>query len=339
MYKVIMENNATKMENEQNKCGQADLKLSSINDTFDAHVHTCISDADASQTPYEVCKAAAKAGLGHVCITDHDRILSSEQRRQLAEEFFPLDIISGCEFSASHTLSTGRSIIVHIIGLWLPDKDSSGAIESVLKINQNQDFEGYCKKMLKKLLCIGIDPSGNGIDASYEMLLRDNPESYHIAKGAVAHLLVKTGYAKDVKEAKERYISAFGERLAYVSAADYCHYAPLEDVMKAANTGLSVLCHLYYYQLTDEENEELIETFKKYGGQAMEVDYGHYTNERKEALAEYCKRYQLLPSAASDRHEPYTPFKKGDPEMFRALMERAIKLHGITNINKGKLFE
>lgn len=86
MYKVIMENNATKMENEQNKCGQADLKLSSINDTFDAHVHTCISDADASQTPYEVCKAAAKAGLGHVCITDHDRILSSEQRRQLAEE-------------------------------------------------------------------------------------------------------------------------------------------------------------------------------------------------------------------------------------------------------------
>lgn len=332
MYKVLLKNDVSELENEQKKCSNAHLKLSSINDTFDGHVHTCISDAAASQTPREVCRAAAEAGLGHVCITDHDRILSAEQRRKLAEEFSPLDIISGCEFSASHTLSTGRSIIVHIIGLWLPDKDPSGAIDSVLKINQNQDFEGYCKKMLKKLLCIGIDPSGNGIDASYAMLLRDNPESYHIAKGAVAHLLVKTGYAKTVKEAKERYISAFGERLAYVSAADYCKYAPLEDVMKAANTGLSVLCHLYYYQLTNEENEELIETFKKYGGQALEVDYGHYTDERKAALAEYCRRYQLLPGAASDRHEPETPFKKGDPEMFRMLRERAAELHEMIDV-------
>ena len=160
------------------------------------------------------------------------------------------------------------------------------------------------------------------------MLRAVNPDSGHLGKNAVAHLLVETGYAKDSHEAKELYLSQFGRRLAFVSADDYCHYAPMTDVMKAANLGLSVLCHLYYYRLTPEQNEVLIKQFKAMGGQALEVDYGHYSDERKAELLGYCKKYELLPVASSDRHEADTPFKLGNPEWYRALHERYLSLHG-----------
>lgn len=294
---------------------------------FDGHVHTNLSDAAPTQSPHAVCRAAKAAGVGHLCITDHDRMLPETLRRELARTY-DLDVIAGCEFNGVTALSGGRKVTAHVIGMWLPSCDRPPILTRVMEHNQRQDFSGYCKAMLEKLLCLGIDPSGEGVDASYELLRKSNPASTHLGKNAVAHLLVKTGWAGSAKEAKDRYLSAFGKRLAYVSADEYCHYAPLEDVMTAANLGLSVLCHLYYYRLTPDQNEELIHRFKTHGGQALEVDYGHYTPEQQAELLGFCKKYDLLPTAASDRHEADTAFKHGDPAWFHALRDRCLELHG-----------
>ena len=298
-----------------------------MNDTFDAHVHTCLSDAAPEQTPEEVCRAAKAAGLGHLCITDHDRMFPEYLRRELAERW-QLDIISGCEFSGAAALSTGRAVTAHVLGLWLPSENKPLALPAVLSCNQVQDFPGYCKAMLQRLLDLGIDPSGRGVEASFELIRALNPHTLHYGKNAVAHLLVRTGFAATPQEAKDRWLSAFGARLAFVPSGDYCRYVDLNMAMAAANSGLSVLCHLYYYQLTPEEDEELIVRFRDLGGQALEVDYGFYTEEQKAALMGYCRKYGLLPVASSDRHEADHPFKLGDPRWFRALRDRCRELHG-----------
>lgn len=297
-----------------------------MNDTFDAHVHTCRSDAAPDQTPEAVCRAARAAGLGHLCITDHDRMLPDRLRRELREKY-ELDVISGCEFSAAAALSTDRRVTVHVLGLWLPDPNKSQALSAVLAHNQSQDFPSYCRAMLQKLLELGVDPSGHGVEASFQLLRKLHPGTTHYGKNAVAHLLAHTGFAATPQEAKDRWLSAFGERRAFVPAGDYCRYADLKLAMDAANTGLSVLCHLYYYQLAPEENEELVRRFRELGGQALEVDYGFYTPEQQAELMGYCRKYSLLPAASSDRHETVHPFKLGDPRWFRALRDRCRELH------------
>lgn len=298
-----------------------------MKDSFDAHVHTHYSDAAPEQSPEEVCRAAKEAGVEHLCITDHDRILPETRRQELCRTY-DLDVIPGCEFSGEITLSSGRQVTAHVLGMWLPRENPPLFLGAVLAWNQNQDFLGYSKAMLQKLLDLGIDPSGEGVNASFRMLRELNPHTRHWGKNAVAHLLVKTGYADSPQQAKDRWLSAFGQGLAYVPADRYCRYMSLKDAMIAACTGLSVLCHLYYYQLTLSEQEELIRRFKRMGGQALEVDYGGYSPEQQAELMGYCKKYDLLPVASSDRHEANEPFKLGDPAWFEALRDRCRQLHG-----------
>jgi hypothetical protein len=299
------------------------MNTTTIGGPWDGHLHTCFSDADPEQTPEEVCRAAKAAGLSSVAITDHDRMLPED--RQALEQTCGLEVIPACEFSASAEIG-GTPVILHIIGLWLPAGDRR--VQAVLERNQHQDFEGYCKTVLTKLLRLGIDPSGDGVDASYAMLLAENPRSGHISRRAICELLAKTGYARTVREAADRYVSAFGDRLAYVPTERFYRYAPLEQVMEAANTGLSVLCHLYYYRLDDGRNETLLRTFRDLGGQGLEVEYGRYAPERRAALRRYCRDYGLLPSCGSDRHEADCDFERGDPRLLQDLRERCRELHG-----------
>lgn len=293
--------------------------------TYDLHCHTCLSDADPDQTPERVCEAARDAGLGHLCITDHDHVLPEAYRQELAKTY-GIDLISGCEFCATTNLN-GRRTVVHIIGAWIPV--DAPEVQKVLKINQSQDFEGYCKAILKKLCDLGVDLSGEGVDAGWEMLKADNPNSFHIARRAIGNLAVKTGHAESRDEFFDRYIGRFGERRAYVPTEDFFHYADIEDVMAAARLGLPTLCHLNYYLLPEELNHVLVKQFKDLGGEALEVDYSKYNRiQQAELYRDFCKPYGLLATAGSDRHTADKPFKHGDPVQFRKLRDRCRELHG-----------
>ena len=68
--------------------------------------------------------------------------------------------------------------------------------------------------------------------------------------------------------------------------------------------GVPVLAHLYYYQLSDEENLRLVRYFKELAGDAaaMEVEYGRYPRHIRDRLADMAREYGLMPSAGSDYH-------------------------------------
>ena len=163
--------------------------------TFDFHTHTCRSDGAPDQTPRTVCRLAKEqAGLTHLAITDHDWMLERAEREALAEEF-DLDLIAACEFSAELILD-GRRHIVHIGGHWLDEGDP--ALQAVIRYNQAQNYEGYVKEMLRQCLRYGLDPSGEGVERSYQMILDRNPQSHHLGKQAVCALLCETGCARPI---------------------------------------------------------------------------------------------------------------------------------------------
>ena len=223
-------------------------------ETYDGHVHTCLSDADPDQTPREVCRQARAAGLAHLAITDHDFMLDREERLALEEEF-DLDVIPGCELSARTEIS-GIPHNVHIGGHWLNEQEP--LLRQVLRVNQSQDFEAFRKEILRRCLRCGLDPGREGdVDRSYQMLLERNPQSNHYGRREVARLLAETGCVSSVREAQDQYLSAHGKRRAYVPGERYLRFAPLERVVEAirASGGIATLNHLYAYRLRQEEEE------------------------------------------------------------------------------------
>lgn len=289
---------------------------------WDNHTHTQLSDGQ--QSAEEVCRLAASAGWGHLAITDHDVLLPEQDARRLSS-LYNINVIPGVELNVSYKIN-GRKEILHLGILWLPD--SEPGIQAILRHNQSQPRELYVKSMLEKLHKLGLDPSGQGVDRSFEMIVERNPHSLYLGKRAVAQLLTDTGLAASRAEAMDKYLGRRGHRLAFVSQAELFDYADMAWVLavinslneKRENRILATLNHPYYYGLEDPEIETLVRDFRRMGGHALEVFYPKHDHSREQKLRGLCAKYGLLENGGSDRHDAGKPFLEGKPEAFEPLM-------------------
>lgn len=170
-------------------------------------------------------------------------------------------------------------------------------LQNVLKKNQ-PDRAPYINAILDRLKSCGIDLG------SYSTLCERYPETRHIGRMHIAQFLCEKGYTASVDEAFDTYIGAHGKRLCYVKPP--LRYVSMEEAVNAvlAAGGIPVLCHLYYYQLSESSNEQLVHEFSKLakGKGAMEVMYARYSQEQRQSLASFADKYGLMCSAASDYH-------------------------------------
>lgn len=295
------------LEGFQNAPGKADL-----------HTHTVVSDG--RESILSLCRAAKAAGVTHLGITDHDNLLSKADA-----EYYSLacglDVIPGVELNCSHVVQ-GQRVVGHIGIHWPPEEDPE--FQKILRYNQSQKREAYVKKMLANLYELGIDPSGQGVEASYAEIQRCNPESRYLGKGAVSQLLVDHGYCKDRLEASHKYLSRTGERLAFVPAEDFFQFADLQWVMEtvtrynetAEKRALLTLNHPYYYGLEPEAREQLVKEFAHMGGHCLEAYYPTHTKDRIPVVLGYCETYHLTPTGGSDRHHTGQSFLPIDEALF-----------------------
>lgn len=289
----------------------------------DLHTHTRISDG--CETPFGLCRAARAAGVTHLAITDHDHLLSRQEARRLSLEAC-LDVIPGVELNVGHTV-LGQRINPHLGILWAPEDNEE--FQKILAWNQGLDRAAYVKAMLTKLLKAGVDPSGRGVDASYEMIVQRNQDSLYLGKGAVSQLLVDMGICQDREEAGQKYLSRGGQRIAFIAQEDYFDYADMTwvmDTVRKINDGLEepmlvTLNHLFYYCLEPEKREALVSDFARMGGHALEVYYPIYSQEQIQELLGYCAKYDLMPSGGSDRHRPGKNFLPVAEPIFQRLLD------------------
>ena len=263
---------------------------------IDLHTHTNVSDG--ALTPEELIAKAIEEGFEVLAITDHNRLLPDfEKYYKLAAP--KLELVRGVEVGCVYTLSTGSLANLHVVVL-VPDATRDiTLLERLLESNGPKVREAYINRMLDALRKVGLD-LGN-----YQDLCKELGVEY-IGKSQVVLAMVNRGFVKDTQEALDLYVGDFGERRAWVPKDNQIK---LEDLIQVVHQiqGIPILAHLYYYQLTEEENHEILRVFRQLTGAigCMETEYGKYSEEVREVLRGYAKLYDLLESAGSDFHGIY----------------------------------
>ena len=272
---------------------------------IDLHIHTTCSDG--TRTVQETMVDAKEFGLAHIAVTDHNQFAITK-----LVDFHGMEIIPGAEFSAAYSTEKGRLLEVHVIGLFF---------EGVPK-ELHQIFKKIPLQRKQYLDAIITKLNHLGISISYEELCEEFPDSNQIGRRHIAEILVKKKFAESITDAFDRLI---GNHSPYwVDSTKYMRYMPLETCVRTIlkNGGFPILAHPYHYHCTNEEVIKLVKDFRSYAGQAaagMEVFYSKYNEIQRKELEELAKKYQLYPSAASDRHAQKDKFERGEDILLEAM--------------------
>lgn len=257
---------------------------------IDLHCHTNCSDGVLPHQ--ELIDKARSAGIRILGISDHNYIADLSDLRKANPDMV---LLQSAEFSCRYFDSANRNHELHVIGAGI-DPDNN-LIKAVLSQNE-PDRRPYVDQILYRLRQHGIDIG------TYEDIAARFPDTHHVGRMQIAKVMTEMNFVSDVDAAFDKYIGAFGERLAYVE--NPLQYASLEDVVAAILDagGVPILCHLYYYRLDEKENHRLVKHFKDLAGNkaAMEVYYSRYSVSQRQALLRFCKECGLMSSAGSDYH-------------------------------------
>ena len=287
----------------------------------DLHVHTNRSDALSCWNPEEVILEAKSRGLAHVAISDHN-ILNEKWKKQ--SEHFGIDVISSTEMSRAYT-ADGRLFEPHIVGFRVNPLRSS--IRGIAKKHQ-QCRDGYLNAMLD-----GLRADPEPIDISYEELKTRNPFSRHIGRVAIGEIIIERGFAKNMEEVYARRLGRESGAPSYVDSTEYLKYESVETVIRAImeSGGLPILAHLPYYNMTEQQELQLLALVKEVAGDqaCMETEYTGYDRQTVDRLKHLAKYFGMAESTGSDFHgyEGHV-LKQGSFEIYRKLQEKWEKYHG-----------
>jgi predicted metal-dependent phosphoesterase TrpH len=123
-----------------------------------------------------------------------------------------------------------------------------------------------------------------------------------------ARFLVETGAVKDTQRAFDKYLGK--GKPAYVAHL----WAELGDAIRwiKGSGGVAVLAHPGRYDLKPWARGELLEEFKRLGGEAIEVITGSHRPEQYAMWRRAAEEYGFLASRGADYHGPgESPFEPG----------------------------
>lgn len=251
---------------------------------IDLHTHSTASDG--SDTPSQLVARAARAGLRAVALTDHDTIEGLPEAGEAAREV-GVALVPGCEISCPVERGTLHLVVLFLDGPTGPLQDRLGALQ-VARNTRN-------RRIVERLRELAFEVSLEEVEA------RAGQGS--VGRPHVAAVLVEKGYADSLQEAFDLWLAR--GRPAYVER----ERLPVEDAIELAHRSgaITVLAHPLSLDRPLDELDPLIAALAEQGLDAMEVEYGRYTREEREALARLAAKHDLCPSGGSDYHGTYKP--------------------------------
>ena len=252
---------------------------------IDLHMHTSISDGTDSLE--EIVRKVREADLALFSVTDHDSIKAGIRVPSLLKEL-PLEqrtpFIRGVEFSCKDEMGK-----YHILGYGY-DPGIPGIAEVV--------FKGHTLRMKKTRARLEFLKEQFGFsfpeEEIQELLTRDNPGKPHIAK-----LMIKYGYASDIKAAISDYINKKEFENVHVRPEE-----AIEGILMSG--GIPVLAHPTYGDGDDliigDEMDQRLQRLMEFGLEGVEAFYSGFTPKIQAEVLGFAEKYDLYITAGSDYH-------------------------------------
>jgi 3',5'-nucleoside bisphosphate phosphatase len=256
---------------------QSSRSATTEHNLVDLHTHSICSDG--TLTPVELVQEASRRGLSFLALTDHDTVEGLPEA--IAEgDRVGITVIPGTELSAERN---GRE--AHILGYYI-DTNNEEFIRELDAFAQMRPVR--IDHMVEKLRSLGLDIDQNRV--------REISGPGTIGRPHVALALIEKGYATDIADAFNRYLSA--GRPGYVPRQKISPEEAIGLITRAG--GVAVLAHPFSTRAV----EESLADFVPLGLKGLEVFYGEYTPEQREELQQVAERWNLIPTGGSDYHGP-----------------------------------
>lgn len=257
-----------------------------MTDKIDLHTHSTASDGTLA--PAELVKAAKKAGLKALALTDHDTTEGLAEFHSACREY-GIEGVPGVEISAQYDKQ------LHIVGLFVDEKNA----ELTKKLDALRlAREARNRAMLERV-------RKNGMDISEEDVIphERGASMRSVGRAHIARAMVEKGYAGDMNEAFDRYLKRGNS--CYVKRVTY---SPEESIgiIKSAG-GTAILAHPVYITEDYDELYKLLRELKGYGLDGAECFYSSYSARFSKMCSDLCDKTGLLKSGGSDFHGANKP--------------------------------
>lgn len=282
---------------------------------IDLHAHSRVSDG--TQTPAELVRAAADAGLDVLAITDHDITAGWDEAAAAAADA-GIDLVRGIEISTQL-----RGAGVHLLA-YLPDPDDAALVGELRKILAGR--ESRVPAMLARLRELGIPATEEGLaEVSGGTAATGRPH--------VADLLVRLGEVTDRDQAFERFLRP--GRPAYVD-----RYAPgvarMIGIVLAAR-GVPVLAHPWGRGSDRVLDADVLASLAGAGLVGIEVDHRDHDDRQRAALRALAADLGLVVTGSSDHHglgktDHDLGCETTDPDEYARLVAHATALGSPTTV-------
>ncbi len=274
---------------------------------IDLHTHSNASDG--TDTPAELVRNAAAAGLDVVAITDHDTTSGWAE----AVDALPagLTLVRGMEMSCVGLGEDGWPVPVHLLAYLFDPADSSFA----------EERERLRAERVDRLRAMAERMAADGLPIDPDAVLASAGAS--AGRPHLARALVNAGVVPTVDAAFTDLLAPHGRY--YAEKAD----TPLRRAVEmiAAAGGVSVLAHARARKrgrmLALDDIRDL--TTRGLGG--LEIDHPDHSAADRAVLSDLAAELGLLSTGSSDYHGANKTIRLGefttDPAQFEALVGKA----------------
>ncbi len=262
---------------------------SSLRGPADLHTHSSISDG--TETPGELVRAAAQAGLGTVALTDHDTTAGWPEAMVAAPEV-GVNLIPGMELSTRH-----NGMSVHMLA-YLFDPSDPALLAETERIRVARKT-----RAAEIVENIRVD-----YDLTWEDVLAQTTPGASIGRPHIADALVARGHSTDRSAAFDTILHP---RSGYIIPL----YAPDPIVairMIREAGGVPVIAHPATGTRGRLIPEDVVAEMVEAGLFGMEIDHRENTPEGKSWLRALAARYNLVLTGSSDYHGAGKPNRLGE---------------------------
>jgi predicted metal-dependent phosphoesterase TrpH len=239
----------------------------------DLHMHSTASDG--SRAPADVVRAAKKASLAAIALTDHDSVAGLAEAQAAGAEL-GVRIVNGVELSAVEGETE-----THLLGLHL--SDTAVLARGLAELREMRDRRA--RQIVDRLNALGVSI------AFEDVLAQAGPGV--VGRPHVARAMISSGWAVDARDAFDRYLGA--GRPAFV-AKEQLSMSDAIAMIHAAG-GLAVLAHP-----GSGGTRARVEALRALGLDGIEVKHPSHSSSETARLRGLCEQLGLVASGGSDWH-------------------------------------